>query len=334
TATALATRTMSDFDVFDECVAGYQTFATLQILNKTKKRGWFLNNDQLKSCGWSATLKDFAKGSVIFDYEHCFGMGNTGPVDTGINFQAPRLQILWVSPLGIEAQEDGDGYKRGTTIGTFEDLDAKAKFDADKVAAELADSKNEMYKRKFTVRTKYLVYIMTKDNQRAHQTPLVLSIKGLNGTDMAEKHKLFRKEMDNCWSKFKNFSAPMAMNDKFHACTIFQPTLAADMRGSRSNEICAIESFEIPAYETQEEAEASIDKFMVPTNEFQSTWEMQETYADYYTQHAQQTARRLGGAYGIKEGVNILPASVDSGATTVDVVSTPTRDELGADTTL
>ncbi len=35
----------------------------------------------------------------------------------------------------------------------------------------------------------------------------------------------------------------------------------------------------------------------------------------------------------IKEGVNLLPASADSGATTVDVVSTPARDELGADTT-
>ena len=327
TATALATRTMSDFDVFDECVAGYQTFATLQILNKTKKRGWFLNNDQLKSCGWTATIKDFEKGSVIFDYEHRFGMGNTGPTTNGINFQAPRIQILWVSPLAIEATENG------MTIGTFEDPDAKEAFDADKVAAELADSKNEMYKRKYVVRTKYLIYIMTKDNKRAHEHPLVLSVKGLNGTDLAEKHKLFRKEMDNCWSKFKNFSAPMAMNDKFHACTIFQPTLAADMRGSRQNEICAIESFEIPGYETQEEAAASIDKFMVPTDEFQSTWEMQETYSDYYVQHAQQTARRLNGAYGIKEGVNILPASAESTSTTVDVVSAPARDELGADST-
>jgi len=325
TATALATRTMSDFDVFDECVAGYQTFATLQILNKTKKRGWFLNNDQLKSCGWTATIKDFDKGSVIFDYEHRFGMGNSGPMSTGINFQSPRLQILWVSPLAIEATENG------MTIGTFEDLDAKAKFDADKCAAELADGKNEMYKRKYVVRTKYLIYIMTKDNKRAHEHPLVLSVKGLNGTDLAEKHKLFRKEMDNCWSKFKNFSAPMAMNDKFHACTIFQPTLAADMRGSRGNEICAIESFEIPGYETQEEAAASIDNFMVPTDEFKSTWEMQETYSDYYVQHAQQTARRLNGAYGIKEGVNILPASADATSTTVDVVSAPARDELGAD---
>jgi hypothetical protein len=188
-----------------------------------------------------------------------------------------------------------------------------------------------MYKRKYVVRTKYLIYIMTKENRRAHEHPLVLSVKGLNGTDLAEKHKLFRKEMDNCWSKFKNFSAPMAMNDKFHACTIFQPTLAADMRGSRGNEICAIESFEIPGYETQEEAAASIDNFMVPTDEFKSTWEMQETYSDYYVQHAQQTARRLNGAYGIKEGVNILPASADATSTTVDVVSAPARDELGAD---
>ena len=90
TATALATRTMSDFDVFDECVAGYQTFATLQILNRTKKRGWFLNNDQLKSCGWTATIKDFDKGSVIFDYEQTFGMPPNTSKSKLLQYALPR----------------------------------------------------------------------------------------------------------------------------------------------------------------------------------------------------------------------------------------------------
>jgi hypothetical protein len=32
-------------------------------------------------------------------------------------------------------------------------------------------------------------------------------------------------------------------------------------------------------------------------------------YQDYINQHSKQDASRLGGAYGIKEGVNILPES-------------------------
>ena len=32
-------------------------------------------------------------------------------------------------------------------------------------------------------------------------------------------------------------------------------------------------------------------------------------YEDYINQHSKQDAERLGGAYGIKEGVNILPQS-------------------------
>ena len=50
----------------------------------------------------------------------------------------------------------------------------------------------------------------------------------------------------------------------------------------------------------------------------------------HINQHAMQDASRLGGSYGIKEGVNILPES-RAGVTEVKVLSS-SRDELGADT--
>jgi hypothetical protein len=59
--------------------------------------------------------------------------------------------------------------------------------ETDKIAADLANSKGEMYKRKYSVRTKYLVYVLTEQNQRAHKMPMVLTFKGLNGTDVSEK---------------------------------------------------------------------------------------------------------------------------------------------------
>jgi hypothetical protein len=73
--------------------------------------------------------------------------------------------------------EEATGMRQ--TIGTFDNPDVKELWDADKLAADLANSKGEMYKRKYSVRTKYLVYILTEENARAHKIPMVLTLKGL-----------------------------------------------------------------------------------------------------------------------------------------------------------
>ena len=111
------------------------------------------------------------------------------------------------------------------TIGTFENDSVKELFEADKAAADLASSKNEMYKRKYSVRTKYLIYILTKENKRAHKIPIVLTLKGLNGTDISEKIRLFEKEMSKCLSKALDTEVPMQYNEQFFATTIFCPTV-------------------------------------------------------------------------------------------------------------
>ena len=189
-STALAKRNLDSFLVFnnEQFVSGYQPLVTIQPLNKSKKRGWFIRSSDLDNCGWTASEKDFDKGSVIFDYEQMFGMPPNTSKELGLNFQAPRVQVLLRSPLMVEEQ-----INQRQTIGTFEDETVKELFDADKAAAELAASKNEMYKRKYSVRTKYLIYILTKENKRAHKIPIVLTLKGLNGTDVSEKIRMYEK---------------------------------------------------------------------------------------------------------------------------------------------
>ena len=49
-------------------------------------------------------------------------------------------------------------------------------------------------------------------------------------------------------------------------------------------------------------------------------------FEDYINQHSRQDAQRLGGAYGIKDGVQILPVSRIADA--VDVKALPARNEL------
>jgi hypothetical protein len=303
---ALATRNLDSFKLFQDkkFVSGYQNLVTIQPLNKSKTRGWFVRNSDLDTCGWSATEDQFAKGSVIWNYKQTFGMAPNTSVEEGLNFVEPRIQILLRSPLMVE---ETTGMRQ--TIGTFEDPDVKELWEADKIAADLANSKGEMYKRKYSVRTKYLVYILTKDNERAHKIPMVLTLKGLNGTDVSEKVKMYEKEMSKCLSKALDSEIPLAFNEKFYATTVFMPVLANEMRGANNVEICAIESFEIPDYSTQDSALESLNKLSIPDADRESTWKFQEMFADYINQHARQDAEKLGGAYGIKPGVEILPAS-------------------------
>ncbi len=319
---ALATRNLDSFKIFQDkkFVSGYQNLVTIQPLNKSKTRGWFVRKSDLDTCGWNATEDQFAKGSVIWGYKQTFGMAPNTSVEEGLNFVEPRVQVLLRSPLMVE---ETTGMRQ--TIGTFEDPDVKELFEADKIASDLANSKGEMYKRKYSVRTKYLVYILTEDNKRAHKIPMVLTLKGLNGTDVSEKVKLYEKEMSKCLSKALDSEVPLAFNEKFYATTVFAPVLANEMRGANNVEICAIESFEIPDYSSQDAAVESLNRLSIPDEDRESTWKMQEMFDDYINQHSRQDAQRLGGAYGIKEGVEILPVSRTTDA---EVKALPGRDAV------
>ena len=161
-------------------------------------------------------------------------------------------------------------------IGTFDDDICKAKFDDDKVAADLAASKGELYKRKYQVRTKYLINILTKNNKPAHEVPICLTLKGLNGADISEHLKRFEKEMNKCLSKALDSEVPINYNEKFHATTVFTPSLVQDMRGGNNVDICAVESFDLPSYATQEESMESLDALTIPDEDREKTWKFQD----------------------------------------------------------
>ena len=317
------TRNLSSFQLFQskEFVSGYQNLVTIQPLNKSKTRGWFVRKSDLDTCGWYATEDQFTKGSVIWDYKQTFGMAPNTSVEEGLNFTAPRLQILLRSPLMVE---ETIGMRQ--TIGTFDQPAVKEVWEADKMAADLANSKGEMYKRKYSVRTKYLVYVLTEDNKRAHKIPMVLTLKGLNGTDVSDKIKMYEKEMSKCLSKALDSEIPLAFNEKFFATTVFSPVLANEMRGANNVEICAIESFDIPEYNDQAAAIESLNRLSIPDEDRESTWKFQTLFFDYINQHAKQDADKLGGAYGIKEGVEILPVSRT--VETFEVKALPARDPM------
>jgi hypothetical protein len=303
-SSSLTPRNLDSFKIFQskEYITGYQNFVTIQPLNKSKTRGWFVRKADLDACKWHADENKFAKGSVIWNYKQTFGLAPNTSIEEGLNFTQPRIQILLRSPLMVE---ETTGMKQ--TIGTFDNPEVQAKWDDDKLAIDLATSKGEMYKRKYCVRTKYLVFILQEDGHRAHNIPMVLTLKGLNGTDAAEKIKIYEKEMSKCLSKALDIEVPLVFNEKFYATTIFTPTLVSDMRGANNVEICAIESFDVPNYTTQEMAIKSLNDMSIPDEDRESTWKYQETFQDYIMQHSKQDADKLNGTYGIKDGIEILP---------------------------
>ena len=328
---ALATRSLDSFLMFKEkeFVDGLQSFVTIQPLNKSKQRGWFIRKSDLETCGWTATADDFAKGSVIWDYTQTFGMPPKTSKEEGLNFIQPRIQVLMRSPLMVA---ETTGLK--LTIGCFDDPAVKALWDDDKTAADLAASKGDIYKRKYGVRTKYLINILTEDNAPAHKIPIVLTLKGLNGTDMGEKLKIFEKEMSKCLSKALSTDVPLKFNEKFHSTTVFIPTLASDMRGNNNVEICAIEGFESPDYSSTEAALESLHHLTIPNDARARVWEMLDDpwYQDYINQHSLQDATKLNGAYGQAPGLHILPKSVESDS--VDVQATPVNADTGENSSL
>ena len=307
-------RTADSFKVFSapEFKSGYQQLATLQPLNKAKRMGWFIKEADLVNCEWSADEKEMAypehpKGAVIFDYEQTFGgYGSAKKVEKGINFTSIRFQILHVSPLMIQ-QTDGNR----EVIGTFEDEAAKSLFDVDKVKSQ----EDPNYKRQYTVRTMYCGFVLTKDNKRAHAKPVVLSIKGLNGVDLARKKKEFDKTIEACMNKVNEEEVSATFSEKIHALTVFSCSFERAMEGERGVEICGIESYERPvSIDSKEEAAEALDNFMIPEEDYDKAWEDQVRYKGYIVAYCEMISAKLDGKYGIAKGVEILPVGQTNGA--------------------
>jgi len=267
--------------------------------------GWFLKEQDIPHCEWTASEEDLEypehpKGAVIFNYEQTFGgHGSNKSVERGINFTAIRFQRLHASPLII--QETGGNKEM---IGTFDHPVAKQLFDEDK---ELAEKESD-YKRKYTVRTMYCVYILTKDNKRAHNKPIVLSIKGLNGVDLSKKTKDFDRAVESCLNRVNEEEISATFSEQVHALSVFSCSFERAMEGQRGVEICGIESFEMPFAESIEEAAEALDTFMIKEEDYEKTWSDQEKYKGYIQSYCEMLQAKLNGQYGIKEGVEILPA--------------------------
>ena len=222
-------------------------------------------------------------------------------------FIKPRIQIIHTSEILVvdDSILDRSGKSMNMIIGDLSMPHVAKAFEVDK---EKAGDKGD---RQYSTRTKYLVNILTKDNQPAHEIPLVFTVKGLASVDMSRMLKEFIKQMNKCYSTGLELKANMRFDEKTEAGYVFVPELdirSVDARGNRKVTIPAIVDYKKPDYSTVEKAKESMFEFSIPIENREHTWEQMkdEFLGNYINKHSEQEAAKLDGAYGIANGVPAL----------------------------
>ena len=296
----------ASFSMFRETefIDGIDGFGTLQPLHNNDKAYWAVKEESLKTCKWTATEKDFDKDSVLWNHSHRFA---NGARETMHAFIKPRIQIIHTSNILVvdDQIKDRAGKPMNIIVGDLSMPHIAKAFEADK---EQAGEKGE---RQYSTRTKYLVNILTKDNQPAHEVPLVFTVKGLASVDMSQMLKDFNSQMNKCYSTGLELKGNMKFDNRTQSTFVFVPHLdirSVPARGNRSVNICAIEGYEKPDYSTVEKAKESMFEYSIPVENREKTWEqMQDEFlGNYINKHSEQEAAKLNGAYGIAEGVPAL----------------------------
>ena len=312
-AAALSTRSFDSFNIFKdpEYITGIQGLGTVQPLVDDREEGlayFGIKEENWKTCKWTATEKDFEKGSVLFDEIHVFGSRKKERMH---KFISPRIQIIHASNILVVDDYITDpktGNSKNIIVGDLSMEGVKEAFEKDQKAQQKALLDNKPYNRQYSTRTKYLVNILTKENKPAHEVPMVLTLKGLASVDLSDKIKEFQVKMDKCLSAAQGLGSGVKFDKRVKSLYVFIPTLTAQIKGSRKNEICAVESVRLPEYTDQESAQAEIIELTVPDEAREKTWaQLEDSFlGDYINRHSAQEAAKLHGAYGTAEGVPAL----------------------------
>jgi hypothetical protein len=239
TQSKLAKRSFDSFEMFKDpqYVTGIQGLATLQPLNNTQIAYWAIKEENWKLCKWTAEETDFEKGSVIWNHKHRF---SSSAIDTMHAFVKPRIQILHASNILVidDSILNAKGKPANIIVGDLSMPEVYSAFMED-----VEQGKTPNATRKYSTRTKYLVNILTKDNEPAHEVPLVLTLKGLASKQLSEKLKDFYKSMDKCMSVALEKDASSKFDKKLTSLYVFEPTIDIETMGSYNNSVTVVKSF-------------------------------------------------------------------------------------------
>lgn len=261
--------------------------------------GFFIKYEDMQAAGWLAGLEDLEEGSFIQPYNQKFG-GST-EATPGVMFTRPRLQIVFETGALFE-QTDKDNTTVIIGSGNRADND-------DEGAINYLWDQKKQDSNNIKIRTWYYCYLMTKDNQRAHALPLILSIKGATGATFSEQLRDFRDKMSTCLSVATGTPKRLGNYDAF-AEFVFTPTLELTLVGEGNNQsdaVCAV-SYDDVVANCPESALASLVQHTVAENL------VADTHAERRDEYCQATMCRYGtenGYVNIKPGVRISPMGIE-----------------------
>jgi len=328
---SLETRSFDDFAVFNssDYREGIQGLSTLQPLYDERDDLAYvaIRQTDLKGCKWNAKEADFEEDTVHWDRVHIFRGGDREAMHC---FTAPRLQIIHSS--GILVIDNSITDRKGKTMNiTVGDLSMDPINDAFYAEQKLAEK--EKRQSKYSTRRKYLVNILTKDNELAHEVPIVLTLSSSASRSVSESLTKFYNEMDKCMSIAQNLGAAAKFTKETHAIYVFSPRfeIKRDKNNLTKQTYCytGVNSVLTPKYSDMESAQQEMFKLSLHKKDWEEAWTQQKDkfLGDYINRHSKQEAAKLAGAYGIADGV---PALKPQGSITILPPALGERDETGA----
>lgn len=209
--TAPALRDEFDSTLFE---AGRESQAYLQMLNHQdpNQSGFFITLDNMEAVG-------FQPNEEWSHHRETFQSGETAE---GYRSLTARFLILRKSKLLMFDRDSGK------FLGVFQ----KARYD-----------RNNM-----VLKTRYLVYLLSKNKQLLHHSPLLFTAKGSFNGSFGEVVRKFQSEMSKAYGMDTGARKPRG--DRFMALSTLAVRVQPELKGDKKKSwACSVESYGIPTAE-------------------------------------------------------------------------------------
>ena len=179
-------------DVFDtaDFAPEKQTLPWLQVLHNEDpdKAGFFLTSDNVEASSikipdnWRTHKARFKSGET----NRATGKFEANTSE-GVIFTQARMLILRSGELAMYTKRIGSTPE--SYLGRFD-------------YATYQEQKSGL-----TLKTKYLIYLLSDDNKLLHESPLQFTAKGVFGATFSEHLKAFQSELQKCYGKQRGDTA-------------------------------------------------------------------------------------------------------------------------------
>lgn len=189
----------------DEYASEYTPLPYLQLLNDQdpERSGFFISAENVEA----------AKFQAADEWQPYEARFKTGATVVGFRSLTARLVVLRRSPLLMFNRHNDE------LVGAFD--------------------RKQYNKDEMILKARYLIYLVSKQKQLLHKTPLQFTTKGSVCGSFGEHYNAFREEMSRAFGKPRG--------DRFFALSVFAVALQPELKGKKEKSwVCSITRHGIP----------------------------------------------------------------------------------------